>query len=95
MPESRLAKTRRSLPEGYQFGDGSGVRCFNPFCDAEIVGEIVWIGETDGGTFYEVPFHPKCAGGPWPFCEVRRSYSIGWNVIEGDHGVYSGQGDEA
>lgn len=78
-------KRETELPVGYQFGEARGLHCFSSDCAREITGEVVWLGETYEGVEHEWPFHPRCAEGPWPLYEIRRSHTIGWNVIEADH----------
>lgn len=77
---------RDPLPKGYQFGDARLTYCYAANCMDLIAGEVVWLGETYDGVEYEFPFHPRCADGPWPLYEVRRSQAIGWNDLErGEH----------
>lgn len=71
MPERRLAKTRRSLPEGYQFGDARQPLHFD--------------GQAFSRIWESPPMTPTEHWKLW--LRLWEDWPTGWNTIEADeHG---------
>jgi len=88
MPERRLARTRATLPTGYQFGDGRRSTVL-PWCPRhenaaeQLRAKAVW-GGLDYATWRRDK-NARLANYPAERAAWDRHQAAGWNVIEGDH----------
>lgn len=74
MPEKRLARTRATLPEGYQFGDAAPAGERQTEAWAAAVGHVHHFEGLNPATLVS-----RCR------CGALRDEVMHWNTIEGDH----------